>query len=64
MSDVNTVWLTKQELADRWQVTTRTIENMVASGECPAPWKPTYKVARWDLAKIVAYENEHPEITA
>lgn len=56
MPDV-TAHLTKEELADRWKVTTRTIENMVARGECPAPIKLGYKTIRWTLADIEAHER-------
>jgi predicted DNA-binding transcriptional regulator AlpA len=55
MPDVMT-HLTKEQLADRWQVTTRTIENMVARGECPAPIKLGYKTIRWALIDIETHE--------
>jgi len=58
MSDVNEpVYLTKQELAARWRVKTRTIEMWVREGKCPKPFKPAYKTALWLLNDIVAHEN-------
>ena len=52
----NVTQLTKEQLAERWQITTRTIENMVARGECPAPIRLGYKIVRWELADIEAHE--------
>lgn len=50
------VFITKVELAKRWRVKTRTIELWVRKGTCPAPSKPSYKVARWDLNDILDHE--------
>lgn len=57
MSDVKAHHLTKEQLAARWQVTTRTIENMVARNDCPKPIKLGYKTIRWSLAEIVCFER-------
>jgi predicted DNA-binding transcriptional regulator AlpA len=55
MSDVE--YITKEELAARWKVTTRTIENMVAEKRCPQPVRLGYKTVRWKLADIEAHEK-------
>jgi predicted DNA-binding transcriptional regulator AlpA len=53
----NAEYITKEELADRWKVTTRTIENMVAQKRCPKPKRLGYKIVRWPLAEIVEFEK-------
>jgi predicted DNA-binding transcriptional regulator AlpA len=55
MSDVK--FLTKEELAARWQVTERTIENMVRYKKCPTPVALGYKTVRWRIEDIVAHEK-------
>lgn len=50
-------YYTKQELAERFEVTTRTIENWVSDGILPAPFKPSYKVARWLVEVIENFEK-------
>ena len=57
MPELKDQHLTKEQLAERWQLTTRTIENMVARGECPPPIKLGYKTIRWELADIEAHEQ-------
>lgn len=59
MSDLDTL-LTKMEVADRYSVTTRTIENWVAAGIFPAPIKQSYKCVRWSLASIQSHETTLP----
>jgi predicted DNA-binding transcriptional regulator AlpA len=50
------IHLTKAQLAERWSVTTRTIENMMCRGDIPAPIRMGYKTVRWDLADIEKWE--------
>lgn len=57
MSDVT--YITKEQLADRWKVTTRTIENMMARNEIPQPVRLGYKTIRWSLADIEAHERKN-----
>ena len=59
MSNVTTTditFLTKKELAVRWRVKTRTIENWVRDNKCPLPTKITGKVALWSLEEVVEHE--------
>lgn len=57
MSELDEKFLTKKELADRWKVTTRTIENMVMRGDCPPPKRFGYRTVRWPVDVITAHEK-------
>lgn len=52
------VYLTKQELATRWRVKTRTIELWNREGKIPAPFKPNYKSALWSLGDVIDHEEK------
>lgn len=50
------VFITKAELATRWEVTTKTIETWVKEGICPKPYKLGKRRVRWKLTEIEAHE--------
>lgn len=52
------VYATKKELAKRWRVKTRTIELWVRQGKIPAPIKPSYRVALWDMNDVYGQEQK------
>lgn len=58
MPVVNREHLTKEQMAHRLGVTTKTIENMVARGSIPEPIRYSRKNIKWDLAEVLAWEAE------
>lgn len=48
----------KRELAARYKVTTRTIENWVARKKFPKPTRLSYKIVLWAADKVHAWENK------
>jgi len=50
--------LTPKQLADRWQVSLRTLERMRAERRGP-PWERIGYRVRYDLDTILAYEAKH-----
>ncbi len=50
------VFLTKEELATRWKVCTKTIETWVRNGQCPRPTRLTPRRIRWKLTEIEKHE--------
>lgn len=62
MSELKDItYLTKVELAKRWKVRTRTIENWVKDGKIPAPLKISPRKALWSLEDIIAHEMKQRE---
>lgn len=55
------IYLTKVELAKRWRVKTRTIENWVRQEKCPAPVKMSSRRALWAVADIEEHEEAQRE---
>lgn len=58
VTDNGVVFLTKQELAARWRVKTRTIEMWNREGRIPKPFKPNYKTALWSLNDVIDHEEK------
>lgn len=56
LADLQT--LTKQDIAERYQVTGRTIERWRAVGRLPAPFHCSARSPRWRLADLVAWETQ------
>ena len=56
LADLQT--LTKQDLAERYQVTGRSIEIWVRERRLPPPFSFTSRSPRWRLADIVAWETQ------
>lgn len=52
-------FLTKEELATRWKVCTKTVEQWVAKGLCPKPGKLGGRRVRWKLVDIEAHEAKY-----
>ena len=50
--------VTKAEVAERYGVTTKTVENWVEAGIFPRPKKMSRKCVRWNLEDIVAHERK------
>ena len=52
-----THFITEQELALRWRVSTRTIQNWRAEGKTPKPYKQGYKTIRYKLSDVIEFEE-------
>ena len=50
--------LTIEEVSERYQVTTRTIQNWVRDGRFPQPMRLSRRLLRWRLADLVRFESE------
>lgn len=57
MTKKTEIFLTKAELAVRWGICTKTIENWVRSGDCPKPANIGGRLVRWKLSVIEAHEK-------
>ncbi len=60
---MSTEFLTVQELAKRYRVTIRTINNLRKAGRLPAPLKIGHS-ARWKVSDIQTWENTAKELNA
>lgn len=50
-------FITEQELALRWRVSTRTIQTWRAEGKTPEPYKYGYKSVRYKLSDVIELEE-------
>ena len=50
--------LTIEQVADRYQVQPRTIQNWVRDGRFPQPMRLSRRLLRWRLADLIAFESE------
>lgn len=56
MSNFKTTFITAQELAKRYRVTTKTVSNWVKQGKIPTPLRIGHSL-RWNIDDLTAWEG-------
>ena len=50
--------ITEEDLADRWGITKRTLQNRRYKRNCPNFWRPNGNTVLYDLDDVISMENE------